>query len=124
MSRVNIITRSNALVQNLKSWFDEYGHFQYPPIAPKTPRQKMFLVMPFPTHRSRESLELVQSHAHRHICVLHHLHELFEADLSISVEVCFHDGLVDDLGTNISTAVLFTSTLSPATLDTHTCCNC
>lgn len=53
-----------------------------------------------------ESLELVQSHAHCHICVLDHLHELFEADLTIVVEVCFHDGLVDNLEVIVSTTFL------------------
>jgi hypothetical protein len=92
-------------MQNLKFWIDEYGHVRCPPIAPKTPRQRMFLVMPFTNRGVQESLELVQSHAHCHVCVLHHLHKLFKTDLSVSVEICFHNGLVNDLGTIVSTAL-------------------
>jgi hypothetical protein len=38
-----------------------------------------------------------QSHAHRHIGVLHHLCEFLETDLAVMVEICFHDRLVDNL---------------------------
>lgn len=45
----------------------------------------------------RRQLELVQSHAHGHIRVLHHLCKLLEADLAVAVQIGLHDGLVDDL---------------------------
>lgn len=38
-----------------------------------------------------------QSHAHRHVGVLHHLLELLEADLAVLVLIRLHDRLVDNL---------------------------
>jgi hypothetical protein len=47
--------------------------------------------------RTGNHLELVQGHAHGNVCVLDHLHELFEADLAVPVLIGLHDGFVDNL---------------------------
>jgi hypothetical protein len=44
-----------------------------------------------------DCLELIKGHAHGHVGMLNHLHELFEANLAVAVQVGLHDGLVDNL---------------------------
>jgi len=66
----------------------------------------------------KRNLELVQSHAHRHVRVLHHLRKLLEAYLAVAVQVGLHDGLVDNL--SAWSAALHTA----AWAKSPTCCNC
>jgi len=50
----------------------------------------------------QKKVRVTQSHAHRNICILHHLLELLEADLAVAVLVRFHDCFVYDLHVQIS----------------------
>ena len=66
--------------------------------------------------RYKNGLKLVQGHAHGYVGVLHHLGELLEADLAITVQVGLHDGLVHDLRQGLVGVRLHKSSFSVAYL--------
>lgn len=58
-------------------------------------------------------LKLIQGHAHGDIRILYHLREFLEAYLAVAIQVGFHNGLVDNLGSHVSATLIYIQTLRP-----------